>query len=225
MRTPDNRVIAAQCCRIDLPQSATAGQRCKRFLKNAPDDCIAGKSYKDNNPPMTEFTYSAAKAECKRLSNPLDPLIGELDLCDESCDGQGCGYGKNPVITKLPCPSPPSTPPSPPAAPPPPPPRIPPGGVLVLEGNKDFQIAYCAVNGTDDDRVRTPDNRVIAAQCCRIDLPQSATAGQRCKRFLKNDPDDCIAGKSYKDNNPPLTEFTYSAAKAECKRLSNPLDP
>jgi len=111
-RTPDDRVIAAQCCRKNPSNSVP---RCARFIGTDPDGCVADKSFKNNDPPMKEFTYGEAKAECAKLSDLDDPDVGELDLCEESCNGAGCGYGKNPVWTKIPCSNRP-----PPSAPPPP---------------------------------------------------------------------------------------------------------
>merc|ERR1711920_452826 len=49
-----------------------------------------------------------------------------LELCMQSCRGQGCNYNDHPVFTLLPCTSSPPPPPTSPSPPPPPPPSIPP---------------------------------------------------------------------------------------------------
>merc|ERR1712003_519981 len=116
--------IAAQCC--------TAAGECRRSIRG---QCVAGNS-RTLNGAIEMFTYAKLEEFC---------TANGLELCTQSCAGEGCSYNSHPVFTSLPCPSPPPsmvpspTPPSP--SPPPPssssPPAtggIPADGVLVLSG-------------------------------------------------------------------------------------------
>merc|ERR1711920_251615 len=107
-------IIAAQCC--------TAGGTCRRSVNGV---CIAGSS-KQLNGAIEQLTYAQTKQRCASFG---------LELCKQSCSGQGCNYNSHPVFTSLPCtsspppsptsPSPPPPSPSPPPSPPPPSPPLP----------------------------------------------------------------------------------------------------
>merc|ERR1712176_1096733 len=88
--------IAAQCCARDqLGKDA-----CRRKANadgsesTSSEDCIAGR-FRSNTNPFEEMTYGETVAACAAMG---------LELCDQSCDGEGCSYNVYPVYSGLPCP-------------------------------------------------------------------------------------------------------------------------
>jgi len=100
-----------------------------------------------------------------------------LQLCTQSCSGQGCSYDKTYVWTSIPCgstPAPVLSPPpspSPAASPPPPSPLSPPApvsavsGVLALQGRADDQALGECIS-TSSAAIATENDQPIAGQCC-----------------------------------------------------------
>jgi len=182
--------------------------------------CIGGM-------PPRNTTYSEAVALCALASDPSDPDVGDLELCDISCRGKGCGYNTWPVFSSLPCRLPPPTPPTPPVPPPPSAPvyPIPPLGVQVLDGGKNSPSQLgCLRPDADEgtthsaiDRRGATLVRPIAAQCCRVGETDPAL---KCKRYIGAEQDDstCIGGM-------PPRNTTYSEAVALCALKSDPSDP
>ena len=88
--------VAIQCC----VSGSTTDAGCRRFAGTANvDTCVAGLA---NEGGIKPFTYKEAVAKCRTLGSG----VGEdLELCSQSCAGQGCFYNHQPVLTKIPCPS------------------------------------------------------------------------------------------------------------------------
>merc|ERR1719399_1929521 len=86
--TPHSR-IAAQCCAAD--------GGCRRKVNNK---CVADQSV---GGVIKAFTYAETDAFCKSHG---------LEMCKQSCAGQGCQYNDHPVFTSMACLPSPSPPPS-----------------------------------------------------------------------------------------------------------------
>jgi len=95
--------IAGQCCKAksSATQQTSSSRRtvCKRHNgKNSPwsvtakQGCMSGKGYGHSSFLGTSYRQIAAK--CHAL---------QLDLCEASCQGTGCNYDMNGVITKKAC--------------------------------------------------------------------------------------------------------------------------
>jgi len=81
--------IAAQCCAGEGEPGVVCRRRPdsngQRSYDN--DNCIAGKS---DTGVITNFTYAETKYFCDSLG---------LELCQQSCKGQGCNYDQYAEIT------------------------------------------------------------------------------------------------------------------------------
>jgi hypothetical protein len=97
--TGAERTVALQCCEKGV--DGTDG--CRRYIDRSAgmtqDNCVGGKAIEDG---ITEFTYQEAVDECKKRGEEASPKL-ELELCAQSCAGQGCQYNTQPVITNIPC--------------------------------------------------------------------------------------------------------------------------
>jgi len=195
---PPSDGIAAQCC-----TSGTGNAACRRRATDdgGPStddkDCIAGALNS-----FQKMTYGDTKAKCDTMG---------LELCRQSCSGQGCQYNFHPVYTGLPCSLP---------SPSPPPPAIPAHGYQVFYGDKEKQL-FCLGPGHEgvtsyrDDRLDftppadAPGNEGIAAQCC--------TSGGACRRRAtanggeSSSNNDCVAGMVSKNNFQTMTFFDTKA--------------
>lgn len=82
------KTIAAQCC------DKGGNKECRRVapgMAHNDKGCIAGLA---KHKPPKEMTYAQAQAKCAALV---------LEMCEESCEDEGCYYNNWPVFTSLPC--------------------------------------------------------------------------------------------------------------------------
>merc|ERR1712176_78276 len=160
--------------------------------------------------PFKEMTYGETVAACAAMG---------LELCDQSCEGEGCSYNLYPVYSRLPCPFARPTPEL----------SIPESGIAILKGNAENETLACLWPG-DEDVTSTIGRNVsqqlrftdIAAQCCASNQPGDPK--DACRRKATADGsestsnEDCIAGW-FRSSPNPFKEMTDGETVAACAAM------